>query len=110
MSSSPPPAPPPAPDDDIAAAAAARLRVAIADGTAPALADVARVLDALDEVRAESAARWEAIGRLAPAAKAQRSAARDALRLLDELRAAAIAGADLTPLLARLVPTPGPQR
>ena len=105
MSSSPPPAP----GDDVAAAAA-RLRAAIADGTAPAPADVARVLDALDEVRAESAARWEAIGRLAPAAKAQRSAAREALRLLDELRAAAIAGADLAPLLARLVPPLGRQR
>ena len=81
-------------------AAIQRLRQAVAAGATVDPADVALALDELDRVRAESAARWEAIGRLAPAAKAQRSKARDATRLLDELRAAAAAGADLSPLLA----------
>jgi hypothetical protein len=91
-------------DPDELEAAIARLRAAIA-ADAPAtidLPDVARVLAGLAHARAESAARWEAIGRLAPAAKAQRARARDATRLLDELRAAVAAGADLAPLLARL--------
>lgn len=87
------------PADDVDAAIQ-RLRVALGAGRAIDPVDVALALDELDRVRAESAARWEAIGRLAPAAKAQRSKARDATRLLDDLRAAAAAGADLTALLA----------
>jgi hypothetical protein len=90
-------------DDEVARAAAeARVRTALAAGAAPATADIALVLAALDAVRAESAARWEAIGRLAPAAKASRDKAQDAARQLDALRAAAAAGADLGPLLAGL--------
>ncbi len=90
-------------DDEVARAGAqARVRAALAAGAAPATADIALVLAALDAVRAESAARWEAIGRLAPAAKASRDKAQDAARQLDALRAAAAAGADLGPLLAGL--------
>ncbi len=101
-----PAAPPPtaALDDGEAAVVAAegRVRAALAAGGAPVAADVAVVLAALDAVRAESAARWQAIGRLAPAAKASRDKAEDAARQLDALRAAAAAGADLGPLLAGL--------
>ncbi len=68
--------------------AEARVRTALAAGAAPTPADVGEVLALLDGARAESAARWEAIGRLAPAAKAQRGRAQDAARLLDELAAA----------------------
>ena len=89
-----------APDDHDAAIA--RVRAALARDATIDRADVARVLEALDATRAESAARWEAIGRLAPAAKAQRAKARDLARMLDELRAAAAAGEELAPLLARL--------
>ena len=70
------------------AAAEARVRAAVAAGAPPALADVATVLARLDLARAEAAARWEAIGRLAPAAKAQRGRAQDLARLVAELRAA----------------------
>jgi hypothetical protein len=92
---------PPEPEPE---AAIARLRAALANGADASLADVATVLDELDRVRAESAARWEAIGRLAPAAKAQRDRARDATRLLDEIRAAVAAGEDIGALLARRSP------
>ena len=68
--------------------AEARVRAAVAAGAAPAPDDVAALLTLLDEARAESAARWEAIGRLAPAAKAQRGRAEDAVRLLAELATA----------------------
>ncbi len=89
-------------------AAIARVRAAAETGTAPEPADLRRLLEVLDAARAESAARWEAIGRLAPAAKAQRGRARDAMQLLRELRAAAAAGADLEPLLARSTKLPDP--
>lgn len=72
----------------MSADAEARVRAAVARGAAPASADAAEVLAALDLARAESAARWDAIGRLAPAAKAQRGRAEDAARLLAELRVA----------------------
>ncbi|MEZ4402896.1 MAG: hypothetical protein R3B06_22940 [Kofleriaceae bacterium] len=68
--------------------AEARVRAAIAAGAAPAGPDVVEVLAQLDDARAEAAARWEAIGRLAPAAKANRDRAQDAARLLDALAAA----------------------
>jgi hypothetical protein len=51
-------------------------------------AEVAALLEELAQVRAESAARWEAIGRLAPAAKGHRERAEAAHRLLAEVRAA----------------------
>ncbi|MBK7070708.1 MAG: hypothetical protein IPH44_00270 [Myxococcales bacterium] len=75
-------------------AAEARVRAALAAGAAPTPDDVAAVLGLLDRARAESAQRWEAIGRLAPAAKAQRGRAQDAGRLLDELKAALAAPLD----------------
>jgi hypothetical protein len=68
--------------------ALARVRAALAAGAPPVAADVAEVVAALEDARAESAARWDAIGRLAPAAKASRDRAEDAARLLAELRAA----------------------
>ncbi|MBK9037527.1 MAG: hypothetical protein IPL61_40830 [Myxococcales bacterium] len=68
--------------------AEARVRAALAAGSPPAADDLAAVVGALDAARAESTARWEAIGRLAPAAKAQRGRAQDAARLLAELAAA----------------------
>ena len=48
----------------------------------------------LERVREESAQRWEAIGRLAPAAKANRERAEAAHRLLAEVRAALAAPLD----------------
>lgn len=51
-------------------------------------AEVAALLEELARVSAESAARWEAIGRLAPAAKLHRERAEDAHRLLAEVRTA----------------------
>jgi hypothetical protein len=42
----------------------------------------------LERVQAESAERWDAIGRLAPAAKRSRERAEDAERLLADVRAA----------------------
>ncbi|MBL8622634.1 MAG: hypothetical protein JNK64_15070 [Myxococcales bacterium] len=75
-------------------AAEARVRAALGAGAAPPPDDVAAVLALLDAARAESAQRWEAIGRLAPAAKAQRGRAQDAARLLDELKAALAAPLD----------------
>lgn len=90
------------PRDSESEAALRRVRAAVAAGATSDVADVALVLAALDQALAESAARWQAIGRLAPAAKAQRGRADDALRLLHELRAAAAEGADLAPLLARI--------
>jgi hypothetical protein len=78
--------------------AEARLR---AGGAAPA--DVAEVLALLDEARALAAERWEAIGRLAPAAKAHRDRAQDAVRLLAALRDALRAGSiDEAAWLARI--------
>lgn len=94
---------PPESEDE---AAIGRVRAAMARGGPVDVADVGRLLAALDRARAESAARWDAIGRLAPAAKAQRSRARDAMQLLRELRGATAAGADLAPLLARIATLP----
>lgn len=75
-------------------AAEARVQAALAAGAVPAADDVAAVVAALAASRAESAARWEAIGRLAPAAKANRGRAEDATRLLGELAAALAAPLD----------------
>lgn len=72
--------------------AEARVRAALGAGVAPAPADVAAVVAVLDEVRRESADRWQAIGRLAPAAKAQRDRAQDAGRVLAAIRAALESG------------------
>lgn len=74
--------------------AEARVRAALAAGQAAAPDDVAAVVALLDESRAESAARWDAIGRLAPAAKAQRDRAQDQARLLAELAEALAAPLD----------------
>jgi hypothetical protein len=82
--------------------ALARLRAAVASNRPAALPDVALLLAELDRVRAESAERWDAIGRLAPAAKAQRGKARDLDRLLDELRAGLAAGTPPADLLTQL--------
>ncbi len=67
------------------------MRAALAGGGPPDAVDVAAVLDELAQVRAESAERWQAIGRLAPAAKGLRGRAHDAERLLAEV-VAALAG------------------
>ncbi len=91
--------------DDATARALRRLRAAVAAAgptEVAELADVALLLAELDRVAAESAERWEAIGRLAPAAKAQRGKARDQARLLDELRAGLVAGASPAALLVLL--------
>lgn len=48
----------------------------------------------LEGVKAESAERWEAIGRLAPAAKRNRERAEEAHRLLAEVRGALTAPLD----------------
>ncbi len=48
----------------------------------------------LERIRAESAERWVAIGKLAPAAKRHRERAEDAHRLLAELRRALAAPLD----------------
>lgn len=48
----------------------------------------------LERVKAESAERWEAIGRLAPAAKQSRERAETAERLLADVRAALVAPLD----------------
>ncbi len=72
--------------------AEARVRAALDAGAAPDRDDVAALVALLDLVRAESAERWDAIGRLAPAAKAHRDRADDARRLLAGLHAALVAG------------------
>jgi F0F1-type ATP synthase delta subunit len=54
----------------------------------------ADLLAELERVREESAQRWEAIGRLAPAAKAYRERAEAAHRLLAEVRVALAAPLD----------------
>ena len=48
----------------------------------------------LERVKAESAERWEAIGRLAPAAKKHRERAEEAHRLLADVRRALTAPLD----------------
>lgn len=97
---SPPPAS--APAEPEAEAALSRVRAAVAAGAPVEPADAAAVLAALDAARAESAARWDAIGRLAPAAKAQRGKARDLARLLTEARAALADGAAAATVIAQL--------
>jgi hypothetical protein len=57
-------------------------------------ADVEALRAELARVRAESAERWEAIGRLAPAAKVSRERAETAHRLLAEVRQALAAPVD----------------
>lgn|GEM_PF-2592848 len=64
------------------------MRAALATGAAADPDDVAALLVLLDEARTESAERWAAIGRLAPAAKTQRDRAQAATRLLAVLREA----------------------
>jgi flagellar biosynthesis/type III secretory pathway M-ring protein FliF/YscJ len=68
-----------------------RARAALAAGDTPAAGDVTAVLDELARVRTESEERWQAITRLAPAAKAQRaraeSGARSRARLAEHLNA-----------------------
>jgi hypothetical protein len=57
-----------------------RVRVALACGETPARADVTAVLDELTQARAEAEERWQAIARLAPAAKRQRARAESGAR------------------------------
>jgi hypothetical protein len=57
---------------------------------------VEELVTELERVKAESAERWEAIGRLAPAAKRNRERAEDAERLLADVRAALKAPLDDT--------------
>ena len=92
--------------------AEARVRAALAAGTAADGGDVAALVAALDEARAQSAERWEAIGRLAPAAKASRDRAQDATRLLaalrDDLRAGPLDEASRAAWVARIGAMLGP--
>ena len=67
----------------IDASAEARVRAAVAAGRAPAGDDVLAVLTALDRARAESEERWQAIGRLAPAAKRNRGRAEAQARAIE---------------------------
>jgi hypothetical protein len=71
-----------------------RVRDAVASGSRPSIDDVTQLLTTIDGLRAESAARWDAMGRLAPAAKANRVLALDRARLLTELRTALAAPID----------------
>lgn len=68
-----------------------RVRAGLDRGEAPDSADIAALLDALDRARAEAEERWQAITRLAPAAKRHRmhaqSAARERARLVAHLDA-----------------------
>lgn len=65
-----------------------RVRASLSRGEAPADGDLESLLSLISELRAESAARWEAIGRLAPAAKENRGRAQDQRRALDAVIAA----------------------
>ena len=56
--------------------------------------ELAALREELERVKAESAERWEAIGRLAPAAKQNRDRAEEAHRLLDDVRRALAAPLD----------------
>ena len=58
------------------------------------LETLAALREELERVTAESAERWEAIGRLAPAAKKSRERAEDAERLLADVRRALAAPLD----------------
>jgi hypothetical protein len=72
-------------------AAEQRVRAALAGGEPPAGGDVAAVLDELAQARIDAEERWQAITRLAPAAKRHRaraeSQARAAERIGDHLDA-----------------------
>ena len=68
------------------AAAEARVRAALDAGRPPDPADVAGLVAELDRVRAESAERWRAIGRLAPRAKQHRGHSEDLERALRAVR------------------------
>jgi hypothetical protein len=57
-------------------------------------AELESLREELERVKAESAERWEAIGRLAPAAKKHRDRAEEAHRMLDEVRRALAAPLD----------------
>lgn len=59
-----------------------RVRARLAAGEVPELDEVRELLTQLDEVRAESEARWQAIGQLAPAAKKHRGASWQRARAL----------------------------
>ncbi|MCE9579280.1 MAG: hypothetical protein K8W52_39515 [Deltaproteobacteria bacterium] len=63
-----------------------RVREAVAAGAPAAAADLRELLEALDAVRAESEARWAAIGRLAPRAKEHRGRSEDLTRALRAVR------------------------
>ena len=91
--------------------AEARVRAAIDLAQPLAIADVGAILDELARVRAESAERWVAIGRLAPRAKQHRGRSEDLARVLgavgDRLRAPiddAARAALVTEIEAALIP------
>lgn len=63
-----------------------RVRQALVAGQAPDRADLEALLTELDHARRESDERWQAIGRLAPAAKAHRARSQAQERALTELR------------------------
>lgn len=84
--------------------AESRIRDALARGQAPSQQDMDELLRELVEVRRESNERWEAIGRLAPAAKSHRSRSQAQARTmadlnthLDELAAMLAAPGELDP-------------
>lgn len=63
------------------------MRAAVASGQAPAASDVTAVLDELGRVRQDAEERWQAVTRLAPAAKQQRMRAQTAARTRARLEA-----------------------
>ena len=75
--------------------AESRIRAALSRGQIPAAADLAVLLTELDQVRAESEARWQAIGQLAPAAKQHRSRSQERERALVAIAASLAELADL---------------
>lgn len=62
-----------------------RVRQALERGRAPASGDIEELMDELERVRRESEERWQAIGRLAPAAKAHRARTEAQGRAMAEL-------------------------
>ena len=85
----------------MASSAEERVRAALAAEQTPTLDDMQSVLAQLDSARAESESRWQAIGRLAPAAKKHRAESQRRGRQLTALRAHLSA---LEPLVATLEP------
>lgn len=75
------PGTPDAPGTLDGSAAEQRVRAALAAGEPPTLGDVAAVLDALAQARIDAEERWQAITRLAPAAKRQRARAESGARI-----------------------------